>query len=95
MGEEEVTQVVDPQLHLKTLLCLRVGTLVNSCVVDEHVDLLFFLTGAVRGRQACMRHTYCTISGGVLLSGVMLVSISQSFMSKKLQSTQVISSEGI
>lgn len=35
--------MVEPQLHLETLLSLGEGTLVDACVVDEHVNFLFFL----------------------------------------------------
>lgn len=45
MSEEEVTQVIHTKLHLKTILCLCVGTLVDACVVNEHVNLGFLLKG--------------------------------------------------
>lgn len=48
VSEEEVTQVIHAELHLKTLLCLCVGTLVDACIVDEHVNPGFLLKGAER-----------------------------------------------
>ena len=45
VSEEEVTQVIDTELHLKTILCLSVGTLVESCIVDEHINPGFLLNG--------------------------------------------------
>lgn len=45
VSEEEVTQVVHAELHLETILGLCVGTLVDACVVDEHVNPGLLLKG--------------------------------------------------
>lgn len=45
VSEEEVTQVVHAELHLKAVLRLGVGALVDARIVDEHVDLGFLLNG--------------------------------------------------
>ena len=45
VGEQEVAQVVYAKLHLKALHCFGVGTLVDACVVDEHVNLGLLLIG--------------------------------------------------
>lgn len=39
VSEEEVAQMIHTKLHLKAILCLCVGTLVQACVVDEYVNL--------------------------------------------------------
>ncbi len=45
VSEEEVTQVIHAELHFKAIFCLCVGTLIDACVVDEHVNLGFLLKG--------------------------------------------------
>lgn len=44
VSEEEVAQVIHSKLHLKTIFCLRVGTLIDPGVVDQHINLRFLLT---------------------------------------------------
>lgn len=37
VGEQEVSQVVHPKLHLEAILRFGVRTLVDTCIVDQHV----------------------------------------------------------
>ncbi|KAF3850069.1 hypothetical protein F7725_019788 [Dissostichus mawsoni] len=43
VGEEDVAEVIHTELHLKIILRLCVGTLVDSSIVDENVNLGFLL----------------------------------------------------
>lgn len=43
VSKKEVAQVIHAELHLKTILCLCVRTLVDARIVDEHVNLRFLL----------------------------------------------------
>ena len=76
VGEEEVTQVIHTKLHLISILGLHVGTLVNACIVDQHINLRLLLMGQ-RHLKPFKTQSQTQVRNKVLVISELLVALYQ------------------